>query len=230
METTSLDMEASGKVTFPRFNLGLKKKFACLLFLMGLYHLNAGPSDSVETKLYLDFTGAPLIEVIHKIESETEFKFFYSKKELDLNHKVNIKVNGLNIKETLKILFLNEKIDFKIIKEQILLRPKTTSALTPNGVGLENQKEDEQITVSGTITDVNGAPLPGTSILVKNTTIGVTSDFDGNYSIEVPEQNAVLVFSYIGFVTKEVPVDGRSTINVVLEENAQALGEVVVRR
>ncbi|WP_211372128.1 SusC/RagA family TonB-linked outer membrane protein [Flagellimonas olearia] len=228
METTSLDMEALGKVTFPRFNLGLKKKFACLLFLMGLYHLNAGPSDSVETKLYLDFTGAPLIEVIHKIESETEFKFFYSKKELDLNHKVNIKVNGLDIKETLKILFLNEKIDFKIIKEQILLRPKTTSALTPNGVGLENQKEDEQITVSGTINDVNGAPLPGTSILVKNTTIGVTSDFDGNYSIEVPEQNAVLVFSYIGFVTKEVLVDGRSTINVVLEENAQALGEVVV--
>ena len=81
--------------------------------------------------------------------------------------------------------------------------------------------------VSGTVTD-GQMPLPGVNILVKGTTNGTTTDFDGNYSLaEVPD-GAVLVFSFLGFSTQEIPVNGRSTINVTLEEDAAALSEVVV--
>ncbi|MCX2718170.1 SusC/RagA family TonB-linked outer membrane protein [Lentiprolixibacter aurantiacus] len=81
--------------------------------------------------------------------------------------------------------------------------------------------------VSGTVTDANG-PLPGASVVVKGTTTGTQTDFDGNYTLSNVDANATLVFSYIGYSTQEVPVNGRSTINVVLQEDAQALDEVVI--
>ncbi|MFZ9029676.1 MAG: SusC/RagA family TonB-linked outer membrane protein [Robiginitalea sp.] len=81
--------------------------------------------------------------------------------------------------------------------------------------------------VSGTVSDANG-PLPGASVVVKGTTNGTQTDFDGNYTLDGVDANAVLVFSYIGYATQEVPVNGRSTINVTLEEDAQALDEVVI--
>ncbi|MCE2612488.1 TonB-dependent receptor [Flavobacteriaceae bacterium D16] len=84
-----------------------------------------------------------------------------------------------------------------------------------------------QNTVSGTVTDNTGAPLPGASIVQKGTTNGTQTDFDGNYTIDVPG-DAVLVISYIGFATQEISVNGRSSINVQLEESASALSEVVV--
>lgn len=82
-------------------------------------------------------------------------------------------------------------------------------------------------TVTGTVTDQSG-PLPGASVLVKGTTTGTQTDFDGNYTLNNVDDSAVLVFSYIGFKTVEVPVNGQSTINVTLEEDAAALDEVVV--
>tara|TARA_R110000796_G_scaffold250788_4_gene380719 strand:- start:85036 stop:88032 length:2997 start_codon:yes stop_codon:yes gene_type:complete len=81
--------------------------------------------------------------------------------------------------------------------------------------------------VSGTVSDANG-PLPGASVLVKGTTNGTQTDFDGNYSLSNVGSDATLVFSYIGYKTAEIAVSGKSTINVTLEEDAQALEEVVI--
>ena len=87
--------------------------------------------------------------------------------------------------------------------------------------------QDEQTPITGSVTSLEGEPLPGVSIIVKNTTTGVTSDFDGNYSIEAPA-DAVLVFSYIGFKKKEIPVNGQETIDTQMEEDVANLDEVVV--
>lgn len=85
----------------------------------------------------------------------------------------------------------------------------------------------DNITVSGTISDALG-PLPGASVVVKGTTTGTQTDFDGNYTIDNVASDGTLVVSYIGFSTQEIPVSGQSTINVTLQEDAQALDEVVV--
>ncbi|MCX2678794.1 TonB-dependent receptor [Galbibacter sp. EGI 63066] len=84
-----------------------------------------------------------------------------------------------------------------------------------------------QQTVSGTVSDENG-PLPGANVLVKGTTNGTQTDFDGNYQLTDVSDDAVLVVTYIGFAAQEISVNGRSTVNVVLQEDAQALDEVVV--
>ncbi|PXY39163.1 SusC/RagA family TonB-linked outer membrane protein [Flavobacterium cheongpyeongense] len=83
-------------------------------------------------------------------------------------------------------------------------------------------------TVKGTITDAEGMPIPGVNVNVKGTKTNTSSDFDGKYSIEVPNQSAILMFSYVGSATKEVPVAGLTTINVALSPDSQQLGEVVV--
>src|SRR5690606_33331681 len=82
--------------------------------------------------------------------------------------------------------------------------------------------------VKGVVTSDAGELLPGVSVILKGTTTGVTSDFDGNYSIAVPNSSSVLVFSYLGMKTREITVGNQTTLNVVLETDSQQLDEVVV--
>ena len=89
-------------------------------------------------------------------------------------------------------------------------------------------KNDQDNVITGTVNDQGNQPLPGASIIEKGTTNGVTTDFDGNFSIEVSNQDAVLVISYIGYATREVPINGQNNITIGLEENASALDEVVL--
>lgn len=85
----------------------------------------------------------------------------------------------------------------------------------------------QEKTISGVVTDQNGLPLPGTTVLVKGTTNGTSADFDGNYSIKA-NQGATLVFSFVGYTTKEVAVGTSNTINVTMVEDAEALEEVLI--
>jgi len=95
--------------------------------------------------------------------------------------------------------------------------------------GFTSSSFSQSIVVNGTVTDANGMPLPGTSITIKeNQTIGAQTDFDGNFSINVADDNAILVFSFVGFVTQEVAVANQSVINVTLLDDTQSLDEVIV--
>ena len=85
-----------------------------------------------------------------------------------------------------------------------------------------------QTNVSGKVSDANDEGLPGVNILVKGSTTGTLSDADGNYNIRVPEGSNVLVYSSIGFTSQEVSINGRSVINVMMEEDIQELEELVV--
>ncbi len=84
-----------------------------------------------------------------------------------------------------------------------------------------------QIDVTGTVSDA-GSPLPGVNVVVKGTSSGVQTDFDGNYALSNVDENATLVFSYVGYVTQEIAVGGRNVINVELVEDLQSLDEVIV--
>jgi len=85
-----------------------------------------------------------------------------------------------------------------------------------------------QMEISGTVTDNNGETLVGVSIMVKGTTIGAISDINGNYRLTVNDDNATLIFSYVGYLTEEVPLVGRRVVNITMKENAEYLDEVVV--
>ncbi|MGX1930952.1 SusC/RagA family TonB-linked outer membrane protein [Flagellimonas sp. 2504JD4-2] len=96
-----------------------------------------------------------------------------------------------------------------------------------NDAELVERTNEEQITITGNVTDSAGVPLPGATVLVKGTNNGTQTDFDGNYTIQA-DQNDVLVFSYIGYMSQEAPIGGRSIIDISLQEDANELDEVVI--
>jgi TonB-linked SusC/RagA family outer membrane protein len=90
------------------------------------------------------------------------------------------------------------------------------------------RKIEVAITITGKVKDENGADFPGVNVLVKGTSVGTSTDINGNYSLEVPDENAVLVFSFIGYTTQEVTVGARTTIDLAMTPDVRSLDEVVV--
>ena len=84
-----------------------------------------------------------------------------------------------------------------------------------------------QTTFSGTVVDENSVPLPGASVVVKGSTTGVAADFDGNFEIGLPQGSAILVVSYIGYISQEFDTAGQTTATIMLQPDSQQLDEVV---
>nr|WP_299385172.1 SusC/RagA family TonB-linked outer membrane protein [Allomuricauda sp.] len=192
------------------------------LFLLLFTLYSYTDSYSQNTKLRLDLQDATLMDMIKTIEGQSEFVFMYGDDLLPILNegKTDFKVRNLTIQSTMDRYFKGRDILYFINGRQIVLR-KDTELQQPVGTA------PVQYSVSGVVSDDTG-PLPGASIVIKGTTTGTTTDFDGNYTIEVPGPDAILVVSYIGYSTLEVPVNGQTEVNVSLKEDAQALQEVVV--
>lgn len=166
-------------------------------------------------------------QVFQLINKQTDYKFIYRhdliKSAPDINlTKGTIKTNELLDKCLAPINFTYEFTD----KGTIVVKRKPVIALPKDAKDSSDQAV--QFQVSGIITDQDGQPLPGASIVEKGTTNGTQTDFDGNFSIVVADENAVLVVSYMGFATKEILVKGQANISIVLEESAAGLDEVVL--
>ena len=197
----------------------LKMKLAMVFLLLFLFRINAN-TYSEKTKISIEVENVSIEYVLfEKIERQTDFKFFYEN-IVGLDKKVSIAVRNVQIERILSLIFNGTNIGYEILDKQIILSErKELSKKTGDG--------DIQSTIQGLVVDPNGFPLPGTNVVVKGTTSGTQTDFDGNYTISANE-NAILVFGYIGFETQEIPVNGQTTINVTMEEDSSQLNEVVV--
>lgn len=196
--------------------LNLKMKFCFLMASLMLFQLSANSVMS-QKKMEFNYDRVPLKRILNEITSQTGYRFFYNVNEIDDGQKISLNVDGENVREVLNKLAVKTNFDFKINEKQIVLTQKKIAS---------NEFQEREI--KGTVTDENGTPLPGANIVEKGTTNGVTADFDGKFSLDIEDEDAILVVSYIGFATKEVAVNGQATVNVQLEESAQGLDEVVV--
>ncbi len=212
------------------FKFDLKMKLTTLLLFTTLLGLHANESYAQKTKVSIDVENATVLEVIDNIESNTRFNFIYNTKHVNLQRKLSLKLNKGHIDKVLKQLFENTNTNYKVKGTQVILwqslTDKVSKAPTIDHISVEPMVVQSIIT--GMVTDVNGTPLPGASILEKGTTNGVQTDFDGNFSIDVSNENATLVVYYIGYTTQEIALNGRTTISIILEESAVSMDEVVV--
>ncbi len=202
----------------------LKMKLTLLLVVFSLFQLSANSSYSQSTKISMDMNKVTVNDVIRKIESLSEFKFLYNRGEINLNRVVSIKAKKKTIAIILSNLFENTNTNFEIFKKQIVLKKDSSKSVLPS----TNETLKTQSSISGTVTDESGVPLPGANIQEKGTTNGVTTDFDGNFSITLDNEEATLIISFIGFKTKEVVVGDQASIKVILAEDSASLDEVVV--
>jgi TonB-linked SusC/RagA family outer membrane protein len=202
-------------------------KLTCILLTTLFLNVSA---ESFSQKVTLNGQNVQLEEVFTAIKKQTGYGFFFQEELVRLANPVTINVTNEDLSEVLEKVFLGQPLDFTIRNRTILVSKKTAAVpfVANSGiVGIQSLLEIQRIDVRGKVIDANGEALIGVSVRVKGSQIGASTDVQGNFTLDAPA-NAVLVFTYIGYVTQEVAVNGRTTINVTLAEDRQALSEVVV--
>ena len=162
----------------------------------------------------LDLKEAKIQEVLREIQKQSDYDFVFKSELLRKQSPITLSKSGVEVTEILDEIIPGD-LEYQIIDKTIIIRKKT-------------EKPIPDITVQGKVVDDFGVGIPGVTVLVKGTQRGTITDVDGNYSLDVPDGFTVLVFSFIGFASQEVSIDGRNTIDITLLEEATALNEVVV--
>jgi TonB-linked SusC/RagA family outer membrane protein len=204
-------------------NLLKKMKLLVAFFFGGLLAVSAN-SYSQQTKLSLRMDGTTVREIFKQIEEKSEFIFFYNEDYIDVERKVDINVKDEQVESILNEVLKGTRNTYKIYDRQIVILSPEMKELPPimNSKSFVQQKRD----ISGAVKDVNGLPLPGVSVVIKGTTIGTITDVNGQFKLSSAEAK-LLVFSFVGMKSQEVSVEGKSSLNIVMEEEAVGLEEVV---
>lgn len=202
-------------VLFSNQNL-LKMKLILLFSCFSVFSMFAANTYSQETKISLVRKDVSVSELLKQIEDVSDFYFAYNNKLIDVERRVNVKAKSEPIKTILNDVFRGTDISYLVMDKQIVLYSESAMKnATP-----------QQAVVTGVVTDEKDEPIPGASIQIKGTTIGVITDLNGTYSI-VASMGDVLIFSFVGMKTEEIQVGESNTINIKLETDIIGLDEVV---
>ncbi|MES3017713.1 MAG: SusC/RagA family TonB-linked outer membrane protein [Bacteroidota bacterium] len=160
-------------------------------------------------------TNTTVKQMFKQIEKNSKYSIFYRLDQVNLDQKITVLARQGSIQNVMSQVLQNQPLTFEVVDEVVVVKLSEVP---------ESSLKD---IVKGQVTDGTGQGLPGVSIKVKGSNIGTSTDASGNYSFNFPA-NSTLVFSYIGFVTQEIAMNGRAVINVSLADDSQALSEVVV--
>lgn len=196
-------------------------KLTAILCFIVITQALAIETYSQSARLSLNMENVSVKDVLLEIEKNSEFFFLFSNKLVDVDRKVNIKLTDKPIAEILDQLFEGFNVKYAISDRQIILSPEN----------LDNSSSSRTVQqgkpISGIVSDGSGEPLPGVTVFLKGSTQGTITDANGHYEIAVSDEKAVLIFSFVGMKSQEIPVGSQTTINVALESEVIGLEEVV---
>lgn len=196
----------------------------------------ATSTKSLPAKSYtvLNQKAVPLSKILSRLESHYKINLNYDSElltKVTADEELLKGFSGDASRDLNKILVPHSLRAEKIEKNTYLILPAIENTVKPETKSIEKTRAQTATTVSGEVTDEEGVGLPGVTVVLKNATgVGVSTDVNGEYSLNLPagQENGVLVFSFIGFETQEVPINNRAVINVTMTTDAKALEEVVV--
>lgn len=162
-------------------------------------------------------------QVFNIIQNQTKYRFLYPQDLFKNAPKVDLKKGSIEISQLLSMSFSSSNVKFELSENNTIVIKKNTVFHS-----LNTKEVQKKYTITGTVIDASGVFLPGTTILEKGTINGTQTDFDGNFSIAVKDKNAILIISYVGYKTKEIPVNNQKKLSITLKENAASLEEVIV--
>ena len=184
-----------------------KKNLRTLIFL----GLLSAPTSFIAAQLNLSMSNPSLGSVIKEIQAQSDYQFFYEDNLASVQLE-SLNVSDSSIKEVLDKALSGKNISYKI-DDKIIYLSKNDSSAKSTSVSQEEKK-----TITGRITDAKGEPLIGVTIMEKGTTNGSITDYDGNYTLSAAS-NAVLQFSYIGYQSVEMSVEGKTVIDITMNED-----------
>lgn len=202
---------------FPRRRMWVILKLFCFLFLFVVQPV-AGSAYSQQQKISVTLENVSLETLIKEIKSKVELDFLYNIHELEKNGKVSIHMSDVTVEEVLKEALKGKNLNYTQVNEVIVIK-SNPAKVTP---------QDEKI-IKGLVKDSEGKPIPGVSVVVKGTSVGVITDGQGQFKLVRPEGNKIeLVFSFIGMKKKTIPYKEEEFLNVKMEENIYELNTVNV--
>lgn len=190
---------------------------------------NVNGQKKLDTKVTITVENLTLDSALSKIEKSAHVKFSYNSRLPQLSRKVSIEANQETLSSILSRILVPFNIAFSEVSNQIILQKTTSEDPFASADNLDSLFEvlTAGPIIKGKVTDASGSPLPGATVMVKGTKTAVLTDFDGNFSIEMPSNSDKLVISYVGMETREIGISN-TTPTVVLSEVGQNLKEVVV--
>lgn len=194
----------------------LTLKFVVFFLIAGQVSIYAHSFGQNQT-INLVRTNVLLADILADIEQLTDYTFVYNSDDV-ANVQASIRARHQGVEEALESCLKGTGLTY-IIEDKLIILHKTPQQQTPQTA--------ERIVVEGIVTDQTG-PLPGVTIIIKGTGMGVTSDVDGKFRLELPSEKTTLVFSFVGMKTKEVPYKGEKIMKVVMEAETMEMDEVVV--
>jgi len=194
------------------------KLIAILICIIGL--TGSFASYSQQTKLSLNVKNTSVKDVLKMIEDQSDFSFMYNASKINVYREININVEQSSISNILNKIFENYNVSYKVIGRNIII---SSNSETNEFSSVEQQYK----TVSGKVTDNSGVPLPGVSVVIKGTSSGVITDVNGSYALLKVPENAVVVFSFVGMKRQEIVAAGKTRIDLVMQEDALDIEEVV---
>lgn len=193
-------------------------KLTVIMSLLVITQAFALKSYSQKTLLNLKMTNVSIKEVLREIEDKSDFYFLYNNDLIDVNRSVSIEAKDEKIQDVLDQLFADKAVSYLVKDRQIVLSP--IAAVTGN-----NQQKLK--TVTGKVSDNTGGSLPGVSVVLKGTTNGTITDMDGKFTLSNIPENGTLQFSFVGMKLQEVPVEGKASFSITMEDETIGIEEVV---
>lgn len=190
-----------------------------IVLLFGII-LHAGASSlysQTEIKA-LSLRNISIEEVLNTIEENSQFYFLYNSKLINVDRKVSVQTKGQSIESILESIFKQTDIVYKIEGYQIILSKKDIDRPIP-------QPERK---IGGVVKDKNGEVIIGASVFIKGTTVGAMTDIDGHFSLMVPNNVKSIHVSFVGMKSQEVILNNKSTYEILLQDEAISMNEVVV--
>ncbi|MGZ2369889.1 SusC/RagA family TonB-linked outer membrane protein [Ancylomarina sp. YFZ004] len=203
---------------------GIRKKwlFAMknFIILFFVFSLNLNANIMSQARISLDLTDVSIKTLINEIESQTELGFLYNLNEIKGVNHISVEANEETVKDILDRVLENTSLTYELDRNVIVIKP--------NPLPVNSQQEGKRKLI-GTITDDTKVTLPGVSIVEKGTSNGVSTDFDGNFSLEIPENgNVTLLVSFIGMESQEIAVTNQERLDIVMSSSSEQLNEIVV--
>ncbi len=207
-------------------------QFLLLVAFCGLASARDTKAQEVlNTSVSLKIESVEIKRVFNTIEKQANIKFVYSPNAIRSDQKVSLVMTN-KLSEVLRELLTPLNISYEVVGTRILLRkklPEKSASIDEISVPVPNATEPQEQIIKGKVTDAEkNEGLPGVSILLKGTQKGTSTNVNGEFSLAVPDNNAVLVFSFVGYEPQEMVVGSRTQINISLKTDTKALGEVVV--
>ncbi|MCL4481734.1 MAG: carboxypeptidase-like regulatory domain-containing protein, partial [Bacteroidetes bacterium] len=201
-------------------------KAVWILVMASVLQVTAGNTESYSqnTKLNLKLKDASLEEVIWGIRKQTEFNFFYNTEDVKEVNGLNLNYKDATAQEILTKCLAGTGLTFEIVNKAVIIKEKDKPIHGITTVVLEQPRKKQ---LEGKVTDAKGDPIPGTTVIVKGTTIGTITNGDGEFVLNVPLDSKILSFSFVGYKSQEIPIGNKTTFNIVLEEMTVGLEEVV---